>query len=44
VSRADSGDGRSQVMGGAKDTVGQVGVAGSEMTEISGEMAIQYIY
>jgi len=41
VRRADSGDGRSQViswagqsqvMGGAKDTVGRVGVAGSEMT------------
>jgi len=26
-------------MGGAKDTVGQVGVAGSEMTGMSGEMA-----
>jgi len=43
VCSADSGDGRSQVMGGAKDPERQVGVAISEMTGVSGEMAKQTI-
>jgi len=43
VCSADSGDGRSQVMGGAKDPVKQVGVARSEMTCVSGEIAKQTI-